>query len=251
MTPIRNHNLESKDNRFTLTQTLLLLVVYFVGYTVVMPMLGSAMSYFVYKTPIGQIHPNFLMMIYLVILVMALLVAGKSLGKSWKDFVSGSKSIDHDSPWITVLKCWGMLFLFNIISGLLMQILLGADAQAGNQQLVVESLRQAPLINIFATVIFAPIVEELVFRGALYQSFRSEKSFWKAIAVSCLLFGAIHVLPQFANTHELTELLYLIPYSGMAFFMILAYEKTGSIFGAMGVHFLNNLVATVMILITM
>jgi membrane protease YdiL (CAAX protease family) len=37
----------------------------------------------------------------------------------------------------------------------------------------------------------------------------------------------------------------------MAFFMILAYEKTGSIFGAMGVHFLNNLVATVMILITM
>ncbi|UPU39414.1 CPBP family intramembrane metalloprotease [Erysipelothrix sp. Poltava] len=143
------------------------------------------------------------------------------------------------------------MLLFNIALGLLVQLILGSGTVSANQNAVNEGLRNFPFLNMFATIVFAPIVEEIVFRGALYQSLRSEKSYYSSIAISCFLFGLIHILPSMMTTGDLTQLIYLIPYSGMAIFMIMAFEVTGSIWGAIFVHMLNNAFATLTVILPM
>ena len=45
---------------------------------------------------------------------------------------------------------------------------------------------------IFSGVIFAPIAEEILFRGFLFQSLERRSSFWPATLISTLLFAMIH-----------------------------------------------------------
>ena len=52
---------------------------------------------------------------------------------------------------------------------------------------------------ILAVVIFTPIVEELVFRKAIFGLFKNK---WVGFAVSTLIFGLIHVTGEIFNSSE-------------------------------------------------
>lgn len=63
-------------------------------------------------------------------------------------------------------------------------------ASANNQQIIEEFLNLSPIMMIISACLFAPIEEELLFRGAIRKVIKNKKVF---ITVSGLIFGLIHV----------------------------------------------------------
>lgn len=86
--------------------------------------------------------------------------------------------------------------------------------------------------------IMAPLAEEIVFRGAVLRRLLGvcgERWHWVAIAISAVLFGAVHGnLPQFVHAALLGLLLGWM------------YYRTGSILPGVMLHWVNNTVAYVM-----
>ncbi|QIK70002.1 CPBP family intramembrane metalloprotease [Erysipelothrix sp. HDW6C] len=241
----RNPNIDDQKFRFSYIQAISLILFYFFGIQFVLPHIGQFISVQFFGMESG-VHPQIMMVIYLTSLITVVAIVHKPLAKSWRHFTATPQVIKTNI--IEILKSWGLLYLFTIASNLIIQMILGQFSQSGNQLSVIESVKEAPVLYGFAVVVFAPIVEEIVFRGALYQQFRSHTSYKKAIILSSVIFGAIHVLPQVALSGDLLEFIHFIPYAGMSLFMIRAFEKTGSIFGAMSVHFLNNALGLIQIL---
>lgn len=72
----------------------------------------------------------------------------------------------------------------------------------------------------FQSVVLAPILEELLFRGLVFRSLR-DKSKWLAIFASSFLFGFLHIYSAlFAG--DLSQLIYLLSmWNGVCFFLCL------------------------------
>lgn len=80
-----------------------------------------------------------------------------------------------------------------------------------------------------AAVIVAPLCEEIVFRGYFYPVMKKFAGVWPAAVCSAMVFAAAH--------GNLTALLPLFIFGGLLVFI---YEKTGSIWAPVAVHFCFN-----------
>ncbi len=81
----------------------------------------------------------------------------------------------------------------------------------------------------------APILEELIFRGIILDGLLKRYSPARAIFISSLLFGIVHLNPwQFITA------------MGLGVFMGWIYHKTHNLTLCVIIHFVNNLVATLM-----
>jgi CAAX protease family protein len=78
----------------------------------------------------------------------------------------------------------------------------------------------------------APPVEEFFFRGFVYQSLRNRIGIGGAAVVSGLIFGAIHLKPDF-----------LVPLAILGILLALLFQKTNSLWPCILVHALNNAIA--------
>ena len=100
-----------------------------------------------------------------------------------------------------------------------------------------ESIMGEPL-GYVAIGILAPLVEELVFRGAILRTLLKlfdRKWHWVAIVISALIFGAVHMnIPQFVHAALIGLLLGWM------------YYRTDSIIPGVAFHWINNTVAFVM-----
>jgi hypothetical protein len=83
--------------------------------------------------------------------------------------------------------------------------------------------------------------EEWMFRGVLFQALRAHLRLWPAIALTSVLFGAIHVMNAFA----LGDLLLAVAQAGAAMMtgllLIALMLRTGSIWAAVAYHMVWNL----------
>jgi membrane protease YdiL (CAAX protease family) len=102
----------------------------------------------------------------------------------------------------------------------------------------------ATIIFAFIAVIWAPIGEELFYRGYVFGMLRERRGFLASALVSSLFFGLRHVLPVFF----LFPRLYWISALSWGVFAFvfgmlnnLLYEKTGSLYPCMIGHALLNL----------
>ncbi|WP_157811077.1 CPBP family intramembrane glutamic endopeptidase [Cellulophaga sp. RHA19] len=85
-----------------------------------------------------------------------------------------------------------------------------------------------------STIIFAPVLEEILFRGLFLKGFLLKYSAKKAIIVSTILFAVIHLLPS-----QIINALLLGLFFGYM------YYKTKSIGYTIVLHFLANLASFV------
>ena len=88
-----------------------------------------------------------------------------------------------------------------------------------------------------AGAILAPIVEECIFRGAIFGGLR-RKNRAMAYAVSALLFSLYHVWQS--ALYDPTQLWYLVQYIPASLILARCYERCDSIWGVIFVHMLNN-----------
>ncbi len=140
---------------------------------------------------------------------------------------------NHKKHFKDCLKYWLIALFIMYTSNLFISLI-----QSGlptNEEIIRSQFEISPIYIFISAVIFAPVLEELIFRQSFRNLFQNK---WLFIIISGLVFGGMHVF----NSDSLTviDLLYIIPYSapGMAFAYML--YKTDNIFISMGFHMLHN-----------
>ena len=112
-----------------------------------------------------------------------------------------------------------------------------------NQQTAEELTHNQPLFAFFMIVVFAPLTEELTFRGMLARYVFPQQDNIKQTALFLLVSSLIFALVHFPGTP-----LQFLVYASLGFSMGLAYISKGGLAYSIALHALNNLIGFLMIL---
>ncbi|NTU55422.1 MAG: CPBP family intramembrane metalloprotease [Anaerolineales bacterium] len=107
-------------------------------------------------------------------------------------------------------------------------MLLGVDTQ-GDQILELFAALDSPVWFILVGVIFAPFVEELFFRGFLFQGFRQKYGWVKGGLLSSVIFGMAHLDP-----------VAFIPTTILGVLLAYMYHRSNSVWPGIILHVLIN-----------
>lgn len=161
----------------------------------------------------------------------------KSLIKDLKDFKNNFLRY--------ILLIIASMFLFIILSNIVVQVykLLGIEGQSANQEIIEQALNSPVRPLGFITVVFlAPILEELIFRKALFGVVEKKFNWSKttAVIISTIVFSAIHVM-------SVENFKFIFQYIPLAFIISYSYAHTENIYLPIGIHFINNLISFLLI----
>ena len=120
---------------------------------------------------------------------------------------------------------------------------------SANQSEIIHAVQISPWLTMFTTMIYAPIVEEILFRGVFYRCLRPHMSVFRAGFISAFAFGFIHVMVSFF-TGDYGDMIYLLSYALIGAFLVAAYEKNDTIFASILLHFINNSIAFMLLFVS-
>ena len=112
-----------------------------------------------------------------------------------------------------------------------------------SQKMLEELTHNQPLFTFFMAVIFAPLTEELTFRGMLARYVFPQQDNIKQTALFLLVSTVLFALAHFPTSPQ-----QFLVYSALGLSMGLAYINKGGLAYSMGLHALNNLISFVMIM---
>ena len=123
------------------------------------------------------------------------------------------------------------LFLLAILSSLICKVL-GIKPYS---QVIEYLFREKNVFNLILfciqATIFAPFVEEIIFRGVFYNAMK-KKSLIRGMVLSSFIFSLLHREPFL-----------ILPVWFLGIALCFIYEKYGNLFYSIGVHFLHNALA--------
>ena len=138
-----------------------------------------------------------------------------------------------------ILPKLGIAYLIYTFSSLIVMLISG-EATSVNQ----ETLETIPSWFLIPTaIIWAPIVEEILFRCILRKFIKNDKIF---IILSALIFGLLHTINE---ATIINVFLLAIPYGILGGFLAYIYTKTNNIFSNISCHALQNTVAVLLSLL--
>lgn len=209
-------------------KNLLILLSYFL-YEAIVLIIINALGIDVSK--LNFIQKNiYLFIIDIIYLVSLVFIYRKELKEDFKDFKeNGSGYIFKYAP----LYLLGVI-LMGIANALLVKVT-GMEMST-NEQNVRTLIKYYPLYMSFSSVMYAPIVEELIFRKSIKNLFNDNVLF---VLMSGLIFGLIHVVGT--GNEGINEILMGIPYIIMGLDFAYIYAKTKNIFTTMTLHSIHNL----------
>ena len=111
-----------------------------------------------------------------------------------------------------------------------------------NQQMAEELTHNQPLFSFFMVVVFAPLTEELTFRGMLARYVFPQQDNIKQTVLFLLVSSIIFALVHFPGTPQ-----QFLVYASLGFSLGLAYINKGGLAYSIALHALNNLIAFLMI----
>ena len=120
--------------------------------------------------------------------------------------------------------------------------LLHGELNNVNDSAVATMLRSNFLLMSIAVVVFAPLTEELLYRGLIFRNLW-QRSKAAAYLLSMAAFALIHVLGYIGTTDPVTLLLCFIQYLPAGLCLAWTYSKADNIFAPILVHALNNAIA--------
>lgn len=181
--------------------------------------------------------------IYITLLPLLLIMLKSDLVNDWSSF----KKIKP--MWFQVIAI-GYLYIVlgNLLASYLQNFLSGLlniiPRQSVNQISIENALSSnGAVFMILAAVLLGPIIEELIFRKAIFGLFKSDKI---ALAVSTFVFGAVHLLGE---SSIITGLINGIAYFMMGFIFGYIYLKNDkNIYVPIAVHIISNLISILLIL---
>lgn len=131
---------------------------------------------------------------------------------------------------ITVILALGMILLLNEIDYLLINCFKVYEDHHKQLSLLLKAKTSYELSYFLILFAVIPAVcEEFLFRGFILNRLLNKDNQWQAILLSSILFGFFH-----------RSLYYLLPTTLAGVFLAVIVIRTGSLFTAIGVHFLVN-----------
>lgn len=153
------------------------------------------------------------------------------------------------SAWAKRWKClWCVckgLALYYCITFLLSFVLatwVGPDFSNVNDETIIELSKEYPALFAFGTVLLVPVVEEIFFRGLLFQSnYRKYPKF--AFWLSVLCFAAVHIVDFIGREDLKTLLACFIQYLPAGIALANAYVASDTIATPILMHIIINSIA--------
>ena len=137
-----------------------------------------------------------------------------------------------------ILPRLGIAYLF-LFAASMLSVLVTKNAVSANQG-AVESL---PLYYMLpAVIIYAPIVEEILFRGVFRRFIKNDLLF---IIISALSFGVLHTIGE---SSILNVFVMALPYSVLGAYLSYMYVKTNNIFASIISHAFFNTVSSIFLI---
>ena len=171
------------------------------------------------------------------VLPLYILLAGAFTFLTYKWYKTGTVTIEKTALnkyiWLPALV-WALVIVA--------QFFLPNDPSV-SQKMVEELTHNQPLFSFFMAVVFAPLTEELTFRGMLARYVFPQQDNIKQTALFLLVSTIIFALVHFPTTPQ-----QFLVYSALGLSMGLAYINKGGLAYSMGLHALNNLISFVMIM---
>lgn len=172
----------------------------------------------------------------LIIYVFTLLIMAYFIRRSGGRYSQlGFKKFKLNKPNINrVLSVLGITTFVSFLALIILSLFVNGSTIKQAQDTGYDSVAGwGSLLPVFiGLVIAAPIAEELVFRGFIYQGLRKKLSLWPAAVISSLLFALVHGQFNVGITVFI-----------MALGACWLIEKTGSIYSSILLHMLKNLIA--------
>ena len=175
-----------------------------------------------------------------VLVVISVLIFKDTLKQQLKDFINDlNKNLIY-----AFIKGPIIVYLCSLVGGLLSVALEGGTAS--ENQVLLEGLISNHLILMFAaSVILAPIFEELLFRGAIF-GWLYEVHPLVAHVLSGFIFGFVHVMNA-VFSGNVGEIIQVFGYFFMGMGLSFLYEKTDNIYVPIITHAINNLIAVLLV----
>lgn len=128
---------------------------------------------------------------------------------------------------------WGVIGFFlalfgQMAAGMIEDSLFGIEAGSENTALLSDIAKVSPII-IFSMVLFAPFLEEVIFRRILFGGLYRKTNFIIATVISAVVFAAVH-----------GELEHLLIYMAPAFVFSYIYYRTKRLLAPIIAHMLMN-----------
>lgn len=175
-----------------------------------------------------------------VFAIVTILIFKDSLIEQFKDFL---KNIKENLLYGCVIG-FAMLFGAGIIGGII-SLILGANTDSQNQMLIENLAHAHPLIMITTSVVLAPIVEELFFRGTVF-GWLYEINPIVAHVLSAFMFGFVHIMDAVLSGN-FQEWIQIFSYFFMGGVLSFLYEKKNNIYVPILSHMMNNFVSMLFI----
>lgn len=168
---------------------------------------------------------------YVCIFIMLVFFFRKDLKRDFKKFKNYFR--EYNSYVLnTYLKSLVVLIILSL------SIKLTTSLQnSTNQETLNELFKTNPIQISLLAVIYAPIAEELMFRG-IFRKLINKK--WLFIIISGFLFGLAHVIDDFQS---MEELLYIFIYGSLGCFLASIYYKTNNLCASIYFHFIQNFIS--------
>lgn len=177
----------------------------------------------------------FEILFYVLIFALALYIFGKRLKRDFKEFKANFGSyIGY------IFKWWGIMLGLSFVAAVI-RIVLGGDVETANQA----GLNSMPLWYVAPlAIIWAPFVEESIFRGGLRRFVKNDKLF---IVLSAIIFGLLHTFGTETGIYNI--IVQSLQYMVMGGVMAHVYTKTNNICVNMGIHCVQNTLGVVMMIL--
>jgi len=168
------------------------------------------------------------------ILILFILYKDKVIEDFNSYFKNFGKNFEHSFKYYFI----GLLIM--MASNMIITLFF-SGANANNEEAVRNMIDQVPLYMIFSVSIYAPFVEELIFRHSIKDCVLcygdNKITEYLYIFISGFIFALLHVLGQ---TGSYLDYLYIIPYLSLGIAFSSLYYKTDNIFSTIMMHSLHN-----------
>lgn len=176
-------------------------------------------------------------------MIIVFLVYREKTLKEFKEYFYSFKNNFKES-----LKYYIIGFIIMVISNNLINIFF-AGANANNEETIRNLIHLYPVYMFFSVSIYAPFIEETIFRRSVKDIFKLFKNTqvtkYLYIIFSGLIFGLMHILGQASNG---IDYLYIIPYASLGGAFAALYYKNDNLLSTIILHSLHNTMAIILYL---
>ncbi len=177
---------------------------------------------------------NFISYVFLMIVVLLMFKS---------ELISDFKRIPSAKHYcFGILKGEVLVYGSAVAANLILLYVFQLSEDSQNQQMIEQVMATYPLLMASTTVLFAPVIEEVVFRYTIMS--RPNLNPTLALLLSSVLFGLIHVISA-------GDYIYIILYLAMGLALGYVYQRSQNIWYSIGVHFLQNFISTIILIATL